>query len=189
VLWDVGDIAVLADPGPRPSNGKDHGLAAPAAHNTLLLDGHSLGEALPAELSVARVDGKKARIEGHHLGWRRFGVPLAHHRDILLNQQRLLITDRLAPRGRRVGRHAVHLCWQLGPGWTLTPEGPGYIARNGDLTLIVQLPKGLAWTVREGDHGPGGWVSDGVQVRPAPCLIGDGGVEGEAEFTTSFEIR
>jgi hypothetical protein len=29
---------------------------------------------------------------------------------------------------------------------------------------------------------------DGV-VAPAPCFIGEGGVEGEASWTSSFEIR
>jgi hypothetical protein len=174
VLWDVGDVAVLA------------------AHNVLLLDGHSLAEAVPAELGVARVDGKKARIEGRHTGWHGLRVPLTHERDILLNQARVVVTDRLVPVRPRVGRHAVRLAWQLGPGWTLTPEGTGFVAKHGDLTLVIQLPAGLAWRVHEGTTGadPVGWVRapGGVPV-PAPCLVGDGGVDGPAEFVSSFEVR
>lgn len=193
VLWDVGGVAVLADAGPS-EGAADHAdwLRSPAAHNVLLLDGHTLAEAVPAELGVARVDGKKARIEGRHSGWRHFRVPLTHERDILLNQARILVTDRLVPIRPRVGRHAVRLAWQLGPGWTLTPEGTGYVARNGDLTLVIQLPAGLAWTVHEGETRPGplGWVrAPGGPVLPAPCLVGDGGVDGPAQFVSSFEIR
>lgn len=192
VLWDVGDVAVLADAG--PSEGAPHGerLRSPAAHNVLLLDGHTLAEAVPAELGVARVDGKKARIEGRHTGWHALRVPLTHERDILLNQARILVTDRLVPTRPRVGRHAVRLSWQLGPGWTLTPEGSGFVAKNGDLTLVIQLAAGLAWRVHEGTTGadPLGWVrAPGGMPVPAPCLVGDGGVDGPAEFVSSFEIR
>ncbi|MFN7144164.1 MAG: hypothetical protein ACK4YP_10330, partial [Myxococcota bacterium] len=62
LLWDVGNVAVLADPGPAIGAGPlTEWLRSPAAHNILLLDGHSLAENVPAELGVARVDGKKAR--------------------------------------------------------------------------------------------------------------------------------
>ncbi len=192
LLWDVGDVAVLADPGPSEGAPRGEWLRSPGAHNVLLLDGHTLAEAVPAELGVARVDGKKARIEGHHTGWHRLRVPLTHERDVLLNQARVIVTDRLVPVRPRVGRHAVRLAWQLGPGWTLTPEGAGFLAKNGDLTLVIQLPAGLAWTVHAGQDGaaPLGWVRgpDG-EVVAAPCLVGDGGVDGAAEFVSSFEIR
>jgi hypothetical protein len=106
VLWDVGETAVLADAGPSEGAGSlTDWLASPAAHNVLLLDGHTLADAVPAVLGVARVDGKKARIEGHHTGWHRYRVPLTHERDVLLNQARLVITDRLVPVRPRV----VHL--------------------------------------------------------------------------------
>lgn len=198
LLWDVGDVSVLADPGPSDGAGPLAGwLRSAGAHNVLLIDGHPLPggpgiDAIPATLGVARVDGKKARIEGSHVGWHRLRVPLTHERDVLLNQARLLITDRLVPVGRRTGRHAVRVTWQLGPGWTLTPEANGYLAKRGDLTLVVQLPAGLAWSVHTGQTAPGpaGWVraADGGVVA-APCLVGDGGVDGLAEFVTSFEIR
>ncbi len=193
LVWDVGTVAVLADPGPSVGAGAlTAWLASPAAHNVLLLDGHTLAERVPATLGVARVDGKKARIEGSHTGWHRLRVPLTHERDVLLNQARMIVTDRLVPVGRRVGRHAVRVSWQLGPGWTLTPEATGYTAKNGDLTLVIQLPAGLAWSVHTGQMSPGpcGWVrgADGAVVA-APCLVGDGGVDGPAAFVTSFEIR
>ncbi|MDP2304686.1 MAG: heparinase II/III family protein [Pseudomonadota bacterium] len=193
LLWDVGDASVLADPGPSQGAGRlASWLRSPGAHNVLLLDGHAVAEGVPASLGVARVDGKKARIEGSHTGWHRLRVPLTHERDVLLNQARLIVTDRLVPAGRRVGRHAVRLSWQLGPGWSLTPEGTGYLAKRGDLTLVIQLPAALAWSVHSGESTPGpvGWVrtaSGGVVA--APCLVGDGGVDGGAEFVTSFEVR
>jgi len=192
VLWDVGETAVLADAGPSEGAGSlTDWLASPAAHNVLLLDGHTLADAVPAVLGVARVDGKKARIEGHHTGWHRYRVPLTHERDVLLNQARLVITDRLVPVRPRVGRHSVRVSWQLGPGWTLTPEGTGYVAKNGDLTLVIHLPAGLSWSVHTGQTGahPVGWVRGPDGPVAAPCLVGDGGVDGAAEFVTSFEIR
>ncbi|MES2641983.1 MAG: heparinase II/III family protein [Myxococcota bacterium] len=193
LLWDVGDTSVLADPGPSDGAGSLAAwLRSAEAHNGLVLDGHALPDGAAATLGVARVDGKKARIEGSHVGWQRLRVPLTHERDVLLNQARLIVTDRLVPAGRRVGRHAVRLSWQLGPGWTLTPEGTGYLAKRGDLTLVIQLPAALAWSVHTGQSSPGpvGWVraADGG-VLAAPCLVGDGGVDGLAEFVTSFEIR
>ncbi|MDP2315280.1 MAG: heparinase II/III family protein [Pseudomonadota bacterium] len=198
LLWDVGDVAVLADPGPADGAGPLAAwLRSPMAHNGLLLDGHTLAERVPATLGVARVDGKKARIEGSHTGWHRLRVPLTHERDVLLNQARILVTDRLVPVRTRVGRHAVRLTWQLGPGWTLTPEGSGYLAKRGDLTLVIQLPSALAWSIHTGEDAasPLGWVraAPGLLgnggVTAAPCLIGDGGVDGPIELVTSFEIR
>ncbi len=198
LVWDVGDAKVLADAGPSDGAGAlTAWLRSPAAHNVLLLDGHPFApltgaERVPSTLGVARVDGKKARIEGSHTGWHRIRVPLTHERDILLNQARLLITDRLVPVGRRTGRHAVRLSWQLGPGWTLTPEPTGYLARLGDLTLVIQLPTGLAWSVHVGQIAPSpcGWVrAPGGEPVAAPCLVGDGGLDGPTAFVTSFEIR
>lgn len=198
LLWDVGETSVLADPGPSEGAGPlARWLRSPEAHNGLRLDGlpsveHTRSDSVATTLGVARIDGKKARIEGSHLGWHRRRVPLTHERDVLLNQARLIVTDRLVPAGHRVGRHAVRLSWQLGPGWVLTPDGTGYLARQDDLTLVIQLPSALVWSVRSGDQkpGPAGWVrTPGGAVVAAPCLIGDGGIDGFAEFVTSFEIR
>jgi hypothetical protein len=192
LLWDVGATSVLADPGPTGTAGRlATWLRSPGAHNALLLDGHSLGEAVPAELGVARVDGKKARIEGRHTGWHRLRVPLTHARDVLLNQARVIVTDRLVPTRARVGRHAVRLVWQLGPGWEITPDGAGYVGRKDGLNLVIQLPGGLSWSLHTGVDGPEpcGWIVGEEGVVPAPCLVGDGGVDGPAEFVSSFEIR
>lgn len=187
LLWTVGSTEVLADPGSATRGPRASWLRSPRSHNALLLDGHTLADVVPSELVVARVDGKKARIHGRHLGWQRFRVPLTHERDVLLNQTRLIVTDRLVATRARVGRHAVRLAWQLGPGWKLTRDDAGFTGKNGDLTLVIKLPTTMAWAVMEGDEA--GWVwTDGGEV-PAPCLVGEGGVDGAVELVSSFEIR
>jgi hypothetical protein len=192
LLWDIGTIGVLADPGSAAGAGPLAAwLRSPPAHNVLLLDGHSLAERVPAVPGVARVDGKKARIEGSHTGWHRLRVPFTHERDVLLNQARLIITDRLVAVARRPGRHAVRLSWQLGAGWIVEPEGAGWIARRDGFTLVIQLPLALSWTVHAGEPppNPAGWVRTGGAPVPAPCFIGSGGTDADIELVSSFEIR
>ncbi|MFZ5475821.1 MAG: heparinase II/III domain-containing protein [Myxococcota bacterium] len=191
LVWEIGDVAVLADPGPSLGAGElARHLAGTAAHNTLTLDGAAARAPWEGRLEVARVDGRKARIAGHHLAWSRI-APLVHHRAVLLHQQRLVVTDRLVPTARRPGRHALHLCWQLGAGWVVEPDGAAFVARRGDLVLAIQLDPGLAWSLVEGRDrpSPAGWVRVGREVVPAPCFVGEGGVDGERSFTSSFEIR
>ena len=140
------------------------------------------------ELLVGRVDGKKTRIEGRYTGWRQLGIALDHERDVLFNQARCIITDRLTPgEGKRAGRHAVSLRWQLGPGWDVTRDGDNWVAKQSGATLVIQLPSALSWEVVTGRAAPSaaGWVSG----APAPCFIGNGGIESEVELVTSFEVR
>jgi hypothetical protein len=188
LLWEVGDIAVLGDPGPS----LDHPelaawLGSAGAHNVLTLDNRQPPADTAAELDIGRVDGKKARIEGHHDGWAKVGIPVHHQRKILLNQARCVVTDRLTGTRGRMGRHAVQILWQMGPGWELTPDGTNYTAKQGNMTVVIQLPTNLSWTVVSGraNPDPAGWMG----TKAAPCLVGSGGVEGETEFVCSFEIR
>lgn len=189
LLWDVGEVAVLADPGPGfASPGQESAARAVSAHGGILIDGLEPADHAPAQLTLARVDGKKARIEGRYGGWRTAGVPLDHERDVLLNQARCVVTDRLsAGAGKRMGRHAVVLRWQLGAGWEVTREGDDWVARQDNLTLVIKLPAGLSWELASGrgSPSPAGWV----QGVAAPCFIGNGGVEADTELVTSFEIR
>lgn len=193
VLWDVGDAVLLADPGPAAGAGAlEAALRGSSAHGGVALDGHVLTGEVRAALDVARVDGRKVRIEGTSAGWR--GLRLDHRRDVLLNGARLVVHDRLVPIGRRpLGRHAVRLCWPLGDGWDVTPDGANWLARRGDLTVQIQLPGALAWSVVCGrvPPDPAGWVrpEDGGPPRAAPCLVGEGGIDGEALFVSSFEVR
>jgi hypothetical protein len=189
LLWDVGALAVLADPGPSfDSPGSEAEVSAVSAHSCLLLDGREPPEHVGATLALARVDGKKCRIEGNFSGWRQAGIPLDHAREVLFNQARCIITDRLhGAAGKRTGRHALMLRWQMGPGWDLTRENDDWIARQDGVTVVIKLPPALSWEVVTGRPSPhlAGWVSG----RPAPCLIGNGGIESEVELVTSFEVR
>lgn len=188
LVWDVGDVVILGDPGPTLDHPElSAWLGTAGAHNVLLLDNRPPPPGTVASLDLARVDGKKARIEGHHDGWTRAGIPFTHERKILLNQARCVITDKLVATRTRTGRHAVQLTWQLGPGWELKQEEGAWTATLGKMTLVLQLPEGLSWNVASGraNPDPRGWVG----THPAPCLVGSGGIEGAAVFETSFEIR
>lgn len=189
LVWEVGDVAVLGDPGPTLDNPEMAAwLGTAAAHNVLTLDNRLPPAVTCASLDLARVDKNKARMEGHHEGWAKVGIPVVHGRKILLNQARCLVTDTLTATRGKTGRHAVQIVWQLGPGWELTQGDNGtWTGKNGALTLVIQLPSNLAWTVVTGraNPDPAGWMGR----SPAPCLLGSGGIEGEAEFVSSFEIR
>ena len=79
------------------------------------------------------------------------------------------------------------LRWQMGPGWEITREGEDWIARQDGVTVVIKLPAALSWEVVTGQPTPhlAGWVGG----EPAPCFIGNGGIESEVELVTSFEVR
>lgn len=174
VIWDVGTTRVLADPG---SPGSVSAREA-TAHNTLTVEGQE-GSA-NAALERSRVDGKKSRIEGH----RRLRGGGMHYRDVLLNQARMIATDRLTGQGP----FKVRMSWQLGPGWQIEPTEQGWTGKNGNITLVIQLPAGLRWETYEDAADVGRVEVDGKRVI-APCLVGIGEVESETELVSSFEVR
>ncbi len=189
LLWDVGELTVLADPGPSfASPGQEEQARAVGGHSALLLDGREPPEGGAAELLVGRVDGKKVRIEGRYTGWRDIGISLDHEREVLFNQARCIVRDRLTPgAGRHTGRHAVALRWQLGAGWEVTRDGDNWTAKQAGATIVIQLPSALSWELvsGRGAPSPAGWVN-GVA---APCFVGSGGMEAEIELVSSFEVR
>lgn len=164
LLFDVGPYAVIADPGAAKEAGELEAWArSAAAHGSFAPVG---------EMDLARVDGRKARIDGHAGEWRR---------SVLLQQQRVVVSDRL--------QGPVRLCWQLGPGWALSPQADGWLLSQGPLKVVVQLPEALRWTVVTGRGGeaPGGWVlRDGERIE-APMLVGEG--EADGLLQCSFEVR
>ncbi len=189
LLWDVGEWTVFADPGPAFwTPGREADARAVPSHSALLLDGREPPEDVAAELLVGRVDGKKVRIEGRYGGWRTIGIALDHERDVLYNQARCIVTDRLQGAvGKPTGRHAVALRWQLGPGWEVARDGDNWVAKQAGVTLVIQLPSALSWEVVVGraSPSPAGWVNG----APAPCLLGSGGLEAAVELVSSFEVR
>ncbi len=186
VLWELGDLALLADPGTPGDDPGAEVAAGAVAHGCLQVDGRP--EASGAVLDVARVDGKKARIEGHHEGWRLSRSPLRHERELLLNQARLLCTDRLVSLGRSTSSETLRLCWQLGPGFAVERAEKGFIAKNGKIQLQILLPTALEWSVELGGPTFGRVWTDAGFVS-APALVGTGTVESGAELVSSFEVR
>lgn len=171
VTFDVGDAELLADPG----SGAFPGWAASRdAHDAL----RHPGAADRGELRLARVDGKKARIEGAAGAWRRV---------VLLNQQRLVVTDHV-PEGAPL---RVSLPWQLGAGWTVTPAGKDWHLTRDGLTVVVQLAPELDWQVvrgHEADAPLGFLLRDGDAIA-TPAFVGTGEVPGGTELVSSFEVR
>ncbi len=154
LLVDLGSTPLLADPGPaRPAR---------AEHNGLLVRGGTEGA---ARLDVARVDGKKVRFEGH--------LPLGRtgrwHRDVLLNQQRVRVSDRLVGSSGQVA-----LRWQIGAAWTVSGADHAWTLRAPPHSVVVELPKALTWR---------------FEPLPSPAFVGEGSLQDGAEITSSFEVR
>lgn len=188
VVWDLGELSILADPGPSLDHpAQADGLRGPLSHNGIVLDGRALPVPCPASFDLGRVDGKKARLEGHHDGWVKLGIPLSHRRKVQMNQARVTVTDHLTPTRASIGRHAVQLAWQFGAGWALEFDGKQWVARQGGISVLILLPESLSWTLVSGQTHPHplGWVGS----TPAPCLLGSGGIEGEVKLDSSFEVR
>lgn len=154
LLVDVGSRPLLADPGP--------GRPAREEHNGLVVRGFDSGE---SRLTIARVDGKKARLEGSVAlpGGARWA------REVLLNQQRVRVTDRLEGVGATVA-----LRWTLGTVWAIEGAEGRYTLRSGPYTVVVELPSALAWRLEPG---------------PVPAFVGAGALASGAELLSSFEVR
>jgi len=188
VVWDLGELSIIADPGPAMDNPElADGFRAALSHNGVILDGKAPAADACVAFDLGRVDGKKARLEGHHDGWGRQGIPLTARRKVMMNQARMTVTDHLVPTRASVGRHAVQLAWQFGPGWSLEYDGKQWQARQAGITVVMVLPETLSWTLVSGQTHPHplGWVGR----EPAPCLVGSGGLEGELKLECSFEVR
>ncbi len=154
LLVDVGASPLLADPGP--------GRPAREEHDGLVVRGLAPGE---SRLTIARVDGKKARLEGSA----SLGGGARWAREVLLNQQRVRVTDRLEGTGATVA-----LRWTIGPSWAIEGAEGRYILRSGPHTVAVELPSALSWRLEPG---------------PNPALVGAGALAAGAELLCSFEVR
>lgn len=177
LTWQVGEVAVIADPG----TGAGASDLIEAAQDPRAHAAPSVGLPLhKPELQRARVDGKKAQL--HATASLPGGKKLM--REVLLNQSRLIISDRLEGGGR------LRLCWPLGPGWVLERTEKGWNGKNGDLSLVIQLSDRLIWELEEGRPAPepAGWVWQDGKMFAAPVLVGVGEV-GEEEVVSSFELR
>ncbi|MSQ01556.1 MAG: hypothetical protein EXR71_06645 [Myxococcales bacterium] len=153
VLADVGTRPLLADPGTA--------VRERAAHDGLVLAGF---EPRHPRLLVARVDGKKARMEGAA----SLGRGRRWARDVLLNQQRLRVTDRLEGIGG-----AVTLTWTLGADWEIDGAACTWTLRAAAHTVGIELPSTLTWR-----YDP--------RLRR---LVGEGVLPRDTEITCSFELR
>lgn len=111
-------------------------------------------------LDLARVDGKKARVEGR-CGWGR----LTWSRAVLLNQQRLFVNDRLDAAG------SVRVSFTVPGEWARDGAGNELSLTRGGTTALLQLSPVLAW------HQNGS------------AFVGTGNVRAGEEFGFSLELR
>jgi hypothetical protein len=154
LLVDVGGLSLLGDPGP--------GVRDRGAHDGLVVRGEPGGDPV---LDVARVDGKRVRLEGHQA----LGRGVRWERAVLLNQQRVRVTDRLRGRGG-----AVSLRWTLGAGWEVEGADRAWKLRSARQSVVIELPDGLRWRFEPG---------------AVPAFVGEGELAVDAAVTSSFEVR
>ncbi len=114
----------------------------------------------PATLDLARVDGKKARVEGRCALGR-----LSWSRTILLNQQRLFVTDQLD------GPAEVRVSFAIPGEWHREGQGNEFTLQRGTHSALVQLSPVLAW------H------------RNGAVFVGSGRVRAAEAFGFTLELR
>jgi hypothetical protein len=173
ILWDIGDVPVLVDPGgegPGP-----HALAR--AHSQLLYRGEGLprpGRAVEVDLERARADGRDATIVASHDA---FGP--VHRRDVRVGGARIVVSDTLEGASGE-----VEIRWPVGPAWPIgSIEGEDFTVTAGELSLKIKLDPELTWTLEEGE------VIRGSRREVGPVLVGRGRAEGTIRYRCSFEIR
>lgn len=98
------------------------------------------GDGAGGALTVARVDGRKARLVATGPTWSR---------DALAQGSRLIVRDQ--------GLHRV--AWLIGPSWRLEASDAGYTGRADGLSLEIKLEPSWRWTldgaVLQGVRGEG----------------------------------
>lgn len=202
-----GGTDILADPGTYLYHGAPEWrgyFRSTLGHNTLELAGTdqsvSGGDFLwmrQARAELLRLeggeDGPYAEWHAAHDGYTRLPAPARHERKVRLERhtRRLIITDKVGPRGEWPCRLAFH----LGPGvfcalndrvarltWHAGP-------RAGAASLL--LPSSLAWSAVRGRTDPIlGWYSPrfGEKV-PATTLIGTGKIAAGSSLTTELQFH
>jgi len=175
VVWHLGDLPVLADPGDAPGHAE---LSRAHVHNGLVYNGVGAGDGRPsgARVRKARADGRAAAVAVEHDAFA--GVSL--EREVLFEGTRIAIVDKLGDKARG----SVELRFTLGPGWALEEGEKGWSAEHpSGRKLAVKLDSSLRWSLTTGPL-----VLDGAVVD-APLLHGVGQASGATRIRNTFEIR
>jgi hypothetical protein len=198
----IGGVEILADPGTGCYQSepawRDY-FRSTLAHNSLELDGQDQSVAggmflwrSPAKsrlIAVSGLDaGPVAEWRAAHDGYRRLPAKASHERTVRLDRAEpaLTIVDRLALAKSGVCRLAFH----FGPAVEVALDGASarlhWSGRASRRAAQMELPAGLAWSLWRGSVDPPiGWYSASFGRRqPAWSLLGEGSVEGVAEFVT-----
>ena len=194
-----GGVDILADPGTYCYHGEPEWRSyfrSTIAHNTVELGGRSqssdggpflwLSHANAREIDV-RDDGESAEWIAEHDGYLSLDPPARHRRTVRLDRaaRTLDITDEIDADG-----HEVRLAFHLGPDvQTELDETSAILSWPGAAIPgagRLELPRGLAWSVHQGDTDPIlGWYSGSFGHRvPAITLLGRGCSVAKQPFTT-----
>lgn len=138
--WELAGTPILVDPGASLPPGERGALPWPSSEPKP-----------PANLMMARQDGREVRVVVQRLGRRSEA-----RRDILLAATRLVVTDRFG------ACEPTSLVWPLGPGWVSEMDEGGWIADREGVKLRVGFDGGAATAV---DGGFRVGVAGGLEQR------------------------
>lgn len=157
-------------------------FSSTAAHNTVLVDDHVMGEhpdviptARGVRLFCHRFETKEKydRLVVSHNGYAYMEEPVFHKRSVVwLKPDIWVVEDRLTG----TGIHRIRQYFNFAPGRLRRAEDDGkYIYRSGNLVMELRTVahKELTASVYCGSRDPiGGWVSWGyAEKEPAPQLV------------------
>lgn len=138
-----------------------------SAHNTARVDGEDQStpggnfmwlHKAKAYCSHWHSSPREDVFEGWHDGYRRLADPVIHQRRLTLDKaaRRITIDDRFRMRGE----HRIELFFHCSEHCRVEPRPGGYLLRQGDRELLLDLPPGGSHTLHRGSLAPLlGWVS------------------------------
>jgi len=198
-----GGVDILADPGTYCYHDEPEWRSyfrSTIAHNTVELAGRNqssdggpflwLTHANAREIDV-RDDGDSAEWTAEHDGYLSLDPPARHRRTVRLDRasRTLDITDEIDG-----GGHEVRLAFHLGPDVQAELNETGAVLSwPGAATPgagRLELPRGLAWSVHQGETDPIlGWYSGSFGRRvPAITLLGRGRSVAREPLSTRLEF-
>jgi len=165
-----------------------------SAHNTLRIDGEDQSVPGGPFLWTRRANVRclsfesgsdRDRLVAEHDGYLRLADPVVHHREILYEHARRLVTviDQLACQAA----HRIEMFWHFASDLQVALEGDHARVRRAGMELSLRWPESCsARVVRGSSEPPLGWDSPrfGVKV-PTDCLVvsGHGGAGWQGTST------
>lgn len=171
-LVDAGTFVYTSDRAARDAFRSTH------FHSTLCVDGKNQAVAtdffkwsgIPRVRLELALDSPWLDVAmASHDGYGRTPHPVLHRRSVVFFKPNAwLITDEVSG----LGEHELQFHWTFSPSVTLDRVVNGWLARQGNASLLLQTPAGLTSRVVRGQERPlHGWISGNYGHRgPAPVL-------------------